>query len=357
MSTQTNKPIDSFPYVELSPIATNGEDPTYEQIKLLQLQVVANAKSIESREGTGKHGLLALAVGENQHRKTTRRRFRAPRKPRSRPSIRPHASTGEVARATRKHDDRVRQWNMYNNTIKALLTQLLKATPRHLIAELADREGDFSDVMPHEIISHLKQNYGAITPAMLTKNLEELTQPNWKLTDPITNLWAHTKKCMDFAIEGREEIAETVVVRGLEKILRKTGAFDLDLRDWEQRSKSKRTLRRFKEYFATANQRRKQHATALSEGYAGKAETPTKPSDKDQQHNTNTNMSYCWSHGLNESHDSPTCKAKDKGHKDEATVDNVMGGNNMIQRRRGEKRVFEFPEKDNKKKKSKKKDE
>ena len=43
-------------------------------------------------------------------------------------------------------------------------------------------------------------------------------------------------------------------------------------------------------------------------------------------------MFYCWTHGLgkNWNHTSATCKNKAEGHKDEATADNTMGGNDRI---------------------------
>lgn len=39
------------------------------------------------------------------------------------------------------------------------------------------------------------------------------------------------------------------------------------------------------------------------------------------------NWKYCWTHGVQLNHDSPTCKYKAQGHKDEATLDNRLDGN------------------------------
>lgn len=298
---------------------------------------------------------MALADGVKKYEKITGKGFTAPTQPDDNPQIAPHATSGDVAMATRKHDAAMKEWDTYNNTIKALLTQLIKAVPRHLIAELADGDGDFTDRLPHETLDFLWKNHGTITPAMLKKNMNELKQPNWKLTDPITNLWAHTKKCTDFADEGKEPTAETIVVRALEKVFKDSGAFELDIHTWENRKLKKRTLDKFKIFFAKANQIRAQKATAASEGCAGAAATPAAvtPSKSSTivQKKTNTNMQHCWSHGLNDSHDSPACNGKADGHEDGATVNDMMGGNNMIQRGRGEKRKFEFRDRDDGKKK------
>ena len=57
-----------------------------------------------------------------------------------------------------------------------------------------------------------------------------------------------------------------------------------------------------------------------------RTKTNTTPSVKDWH--------YCWTHGLgpNAKHTSATCTRKADGHQDTATMDNMMGGNNVIAR-------------------------
>jgi hypothetical protein len=51
---------------------------------------------------------------------------------------------------------------------------------------------------------------------------------------------------------------------------------------------------------------------------------------------------YCWIHGIgfNKDHTSDTCKAPQAGHRSEAVITNMMGGNNFVRRQRGEKQVY-----------------
>ena len=48
---------------------------------------------------------------------------------------------------------------------------------------------------------------------------------------------------------------------------------------------------------------------------------------------------YCWTHGLsdNKDHTSRPCTNKATGHKEDATLSNMMGGNNTIRRKRSER--------------------
>lgn len=58
------------------------------------------------------------------------------------------------------------------------------------------------------------------------------------------------------------------------------------------------------------------------------------PSSVKKAHEKNQKLSYCWSHGTttNLNHTSQTCNYKKEGHKDEATINNRMGGSNNRQR-------------------------
>jgi hypothetical protein len=64
MTNSFSKPIDFFPYKELTPLPTA---PTYHDLNVLQKQLNANAMSVDSDLGSGTHGFLALVVDEATH--------------------------------------------------------------------------------------------------------------------------------------------------------------------------------------------------------------------------------------------------------------------------------------------------
>jgi hypothetical protein len=55
---------------------------------------------------------------------------------------------------------------------------------------------------------------------------------------------------------------------------------------------------------------------------------------------------YCWTHGLsnNPQHTSATCTSPAEGHQRTATIDNMLGGNNSIRRRRNERAIYRRPQ-------------
>jgi hypothetical protein len=57
---------------------------------------------------------------------------------------------------------------------------------------------------------------------------------------------------------------------------------------------------------------------------------------------SNAGWHYCWPHGLGQilEHTSHTCANRSVGHREDAVVGHMMGGNNSINRRRGKRSVY-----------------
>ena len=354
-------PLDRFQYKDFTPLPADV-DPTYNQVALLQKQANANARAIFSKQGSGLHGLLEITIGQEKYRELTGVNFTPPTKPAGSPRLWPwFNSSATVMLAKAKLDSERAEWNDYNNTVLAIRALLLKAVPRPLITELADDDYDFVDVKPIEILTLLWKNHGKITQPMLALNLEKINH-SWKTDEPIATLWTQVDECIKFATKGNEPIAEPIIIRSILKNLEDSGVFELDIRDWEKKPEADKTLPNLKDLFRKANEDRMRKVTSASAGYAGTASAAAKPATatpnssaipkaKEHAPNTPVTLCYCWSHGLQDNHSGKLCTKKADGHKEAATAENMMGGCCIIQRRRGEKRVFIPPRFDRKKQK------
>ena len=169
----TVKPLDMFPYKELTPLPTTRE-PNYNDILALQQQLNANAMSVDSESGSGNHGFLALVVDAATHFAITAHVWVPPTKPPMVPLIQPNTSSSEITIILEAHKSAKVEWANHNNTLKELRSQLLKAVPRDLIEELKDATSDFNNVTPLHIMTFLMEMYGTITPEMLKANLEKM---------------------------------------------------------------------------------------------------------------------------------------------------------------------------------------
>jgi len=165
-------------------------------------------------------------------------------------------------------------------------------------------------------------------------------------------LWRRAVLAQRVAQAGRDPITEATLLRKFHQVLTDSGVFSLDLRDWDKKVAADKTWANFRAHFTAANKERIKNATAGTMHSANAAigtrtrtnGSNTSPSDGSTRTTTtsDTVWSYCWTHGYgkNKEHNSRTCTNKATGHQEDATIDNMKGGNNTIRRKRGERNKF-----------------
>jgi hypothetical protein len=266
-------------------------------------------------------------------------------------------TTAYITTTTLLHKAAVREWTNYNNTIKELRAQLLAAVPRELIEELANDDSDFNNVTPLAIMTLLIKNHGKITPNMLKANLAKLEEP-WNPTDNINVLWKQVKDCQEFAVKGKEPIADSTVVRIITDnfLIFDTFRFAMDI--WLTKTEEEQaSYEELKKHFTDAYKVHAKKSTSKTSGYAGgTTETvtpeptpkktrkvafiaktpPAKETEKTDADKLVAALLYCWSHGYNYSHCGNNCTKKKEGHIDSATVTDMQGGRNTIWRNKEE---------------------
>lgn len=185
----------------------------------------------------------------------------------------------------------------------------------------------------------------------LKTNLDNLNAP-WEPSDTMEPLWQRGVLAQQVANTGGVPITNPQLLMIFRDIIKSSGLFALDLRDWDKLPAAQRTLANFQTTFTEANKERVKNLTTGQhfnpQGLPAQAYAVTPPS-----HGTSTGpfilatpsgtrMSYCWTHGVtnNPDHNSRSCTRKATGHQEDATIDNMMGGNNTIRRKPKEKNLF-----------------
>jgi len=210
---------------------------------------------------------------------------------------------------------------------------------------LKDPRLGYADVTPLQILTHLFTTYGTVTPHELSANFENMNKP-WDPNQPIEDLYQQLEEAQEFAAEHEPIIDATKIRTGVE-IIEKTGLFELDVRDWRAKAIAEQTYANFKVHFTNANKERARKLTSASAGFAGTAKAAP-PNKNNNQENNNPNAmfkgrDYCWTCGLQPTHNGKNCRNKQDGHKDDATINNMKGGNPKILQRRGEKTKWQAP--------------
>jgi hypothetical protein len=288
--------------------------------------------------------------------------FDVPQAPPNEPVIPPAATASQTAELVRRHQVRLRDFQQYHDTDKALVRAIIAATPLTYIETLSDPELGFAQVTTLSLLTHLHTTYGAITSADRDTYHARLHTP-WSPPTPIESLFKQLEEGKRMAALAQEPLADSQLVRIGQSLIFKTGLFPDGCREWRLKSDADRTWAEFKTHFARHDRDRLETATSASAGYAN-AVQPATPSTSDgaalavtalpsgpellalltelatlrkaatpsatpAPRPAASSRGYCWTHGstTNNAHSSATCRNKAPGHIDTATWRNKCGGN------------------------------
>ena len=345
-----SSPKFNFPYASLTPI--DGK-PTNTTLQVLQRQLYTNARSVPSARGGGNHGHLASVLSNADYLARVGIPFVVP----VHPGLPPEAvgTSAAIAVAIRNYNDALADVTLYNSLRLALTAQILTAVNASFISALEDPDFGFGDVTPLAMLTHLRAEYGTMTPEELERNRSALSEP-WNFDDPIEDLWAKLSNIQRVATLGNVPIPDITIVTLTLAMIEKTGLLATTTEKFRLRPVDKWTVTIFKTEFQLGNKERIRRLTAGDVGFHGAHHatplTPPKPPITDTaaaavtpapvapvpavlaRHVTvkGDKMYYCWTHGLgpHRNHTSLTCHRKADGHKDDATAFKMKGGNNTI---------------------------
>lgn len=357
--SRSSDPTASFPKQSLTPI--HGK-PDFATLARLTQELTANAVSVHSNRGSGMHGHAAIVLGNDAYQEISAVAWVAPTNPGPEPNIPDNATQRAVTIGLSNFERQQKEWETYTLVANALKRQLLEAIEPVYLSSLSHPTFGFANVGVFQMLQHLRNTYAVLTPDILSKNLEALGA-KWEPSESLEPLWERGVKARAIAQAGGDEITEETLVRVYRDVLKNTGLFALDIRDWDHKPQADKTLENFKAHFTIANMDRVTNLTVAStysqqtaRAYAAQSNSgslpplpsldnrppPGGPTILARNRGVETLLSYCWTHGAttNPAHTSRTCHAKAPGHQEDATIDNMKGGNDRIRRRPREKQVF-----------------
>jgi hypothetical protein len=375
----------TFPIQTLSLVAEGNAEPTYHTIKQVQRELNSNAASVYSTEGGGDNGHLTLTITPAEYLIIAGVQYNAPAAPPAQPIVPVGGTAAQITEAIRLHTEQCRVFKLYNDTDKALVKQLIAATPLTYIEALQDDNVGFARVTCLQMLTHLYTEYGQISLAERDANQQRMAAA-WSPPTPITHLFRQLQQGVTFAAASGEPAIDTQVARLGYTIILKTGLFPDACREWRLRAAAQQTFAEFQTFFRRMDRDRQESTTTAASGYslthnvydpsivtppaitevtlphptipaviaptaaASINSATTLSADMTallaeltflrQQSKTPRNqrlpvaapLSYCWTHGFtkNLKHNSTTCRAKAPGHVDHATANDMQGGTTRV---------------------------
>ena len=184
------------------------------------------------------------------------------------------------------------------------------------------------------MLAHIMKEYGVITPKDLEANKEKIRRA-WDPKDPIQEVFTNGTTCRQFAKDGKEEISDSAYIRDLLTVFRKSGVLAKAVTDFEEKPIAEQTLEACIAFFKNRDRVRRDDAKATKE--ALEANQATQVANEAKQDTSKTKVGdningwcYCWTHGLNHSHNSKICTNPKEGHQKDATLNKRKGGSTKI---------------------------
>lgn len=309
--------------MECTPLSQT-KAPTHLTLATLHRELNTYAMGVTSNRGGGNHGHLALVTTAAAYLALTNQPFDIPVHPGPHPQ--PGATQPIITENNRLHTAAIAEHKTYKDTENALKQMILKAVPLTYIDELQDQLFGFAQITPVTILQHLDTNYGTVTLEDLAHNLETM-HAKWSADKPIEVLWAQITQARSYAA-AHDDITDKAAIMSAINNIETTGLFADDLKMWRNMEIATQTWPKLKQHFNQANRNRLMNATISNAGYTAKG-TPTAPTEDNPRAQGNDefrNWKYCWTHGLNRSHNSMQCRVPADGHNKEATINNMAQG-------------------------------
>jgi hypothetical protein len=266
-ATSVESFIESFPHPTIPPIEGL---PTYESITDITRLLNTNSASIHSELGDGQLGHLALTISPAVYATLSAIPFVAPLNPGPAPVIVPNVGTApQIQAIIREHKESLRIWREYNHVDAALKQQLIRAVDQLYIRTLQHRHTGFANVTTRQLIEHLLNTYGNITPTELASN-DIKFRTAYEPAQPIEALFSQLEDAMDYADAGGNPYTAAQVVTNAYSIMFNTGLFPEACREWRRQPMAHKTWANFKTDFAEAHlDLRLAQGTSQEGGYHG----------------------------------------------------------------------------------------
>ncbi len=329
--------------------------PTLKTLTTLRAQLYANAISVQSNNGGGDKGHLGVIMQAAEYQALpfpggNRPAWQDPAHPGNEPNY--HGTAAVIANAKAAYERAKEEFTLFMDVERNLKQQVLSAVGPTYVNALADPLFGHANVSSRDILHHLMTTYGKLTEEDVIKNLATLDEP-WNPDTPIADLWTRVSMAQAFAATSTSPITDDVALIRTYAVLRKSGVFEMAIEQWAEKTAADKTWANFKTFFSDKDTVRRNRPTTGQAGYNAFSITPAPSHDSNgSQDEANAAKSqgvtmtpngrrlyYCWSHGLgtNRAHTSKTCRNKKEGHQDDATIDNMMGGNATIMKPRNQR--------------------
>jgi hypothetical protein len=221
MPTETDKVIDGFPHPSILPITGT---PDYPSIAELQLELNANAASVQSNLGNGQLGLLALTVSPGVYSALSAVLFIPPANPGPLPAFPARATGEQQANLVSRHAPSTALFQEYRATDNALKQQIIGCINKIFLRTLSDRITGYAKVTTRAMLIHLCTTYGRLSADDVVQNDKTMKEP-YDPNQPIEAFIAQIEDAIALANAADAAYAQAQIILIAYNLIFQTGMF------------------------------------------------------------------------------------------------------------------------------------
>jgi hypothetical protein len=256
--------IAGFPHSSLPKVT--GE-PTFEDLKVIRRLLNANAMSVASYEGGGRHGHLGIIMNNEEYFTIAVDVFPLPANPGPSATVVAGMTAAVIAETTRLHREATQVYRTYHNVDQAIKKLIIESFDDAYLNALSDEIVGYANCTSLQPLTHILTYYAMIAPTELTQNYERLNTP-YDPNQPIETLFQQIQEARAFAVAGGQPYGAAMIVNVAYTLVFNTGLFPDACRAWQSRVIAAKTWAQFKIDFATAHREfRLTNQTAQQSGF------------------------------------------------------------------------------------------
>jgi hypothetical protein len=330
-----------------TPLTKPEGAPTRADILLIKQELCSQLMMAFSARGTGRHGHIALAISPAEYASLAAEVtpagapvpvFDHPVHPGPAADLTGLTTTVQRTAAERAYDADLAEFTKWNTIHQAAKHLLVTCVGKLYLGDLQNQLIGYNNSSLYQLLDYLRITYAMLTPLELSTNRDAITNP-WNPDDGIETLRKRVNDGAVFADGSPSPITDFDKTRLGIKLLTDTGVFTEWIEKWEEKPVPEHTWAAFLIHFQAADKLRIARVTAAGAGYhqpRGAANAAT----------SLPGYTYCWTHGFipltdPQAHASNCCPNPRVDHNNAATISDMMGGNNRVRRKNGERQIWQ----------------
>ena len=243
-------------------------EPTYESINQWMQLLYANAATLPTTLGGGRHGHIGMIMQPALYATLSTVAYNTPTDPGPLPIFRSTDTDQARQETSNEFYENKRVFENHFNMDQALKLLIIEAIDAVYIDERRDRYTAFLNVSARDLMNHLLHRYGKITATDMKENKQKMEEPI-DTSEPIDKYFKRIDDCAQFATDANTAFTTEQILQTAYYAITTTGLYTDACKEWRRKPEDQKTWENFKRFFAEEyhDLKEQQRTTSMQAGY------------------------------------------------------------------------------------------